>query len=375
MSELKPLGKILMIGSSLMSLYQHRLELIRCLLNNNYKVVILSPLDEEEKHLNDLGCKCIELTIDNRGTNIKKDYNLVKNIKGIYLREKPDIILTFYTKTNIYGGIVARWLKIPYIENICGLGTSLVRRGLVSFITAKLYRQALKKSSYVFFQNKSNIAFITNRKIYNGPFTLLPGSGVSLDRFPLLPYPESNKIEFLFCSRIIKEKGIEEYIEAAKTIKKTHPEVIFHIVGPCSEKYLDIINNLHDKGILKYHGKLMDLRPVLENICCCILPSYYPEGISNVLLESASSGRPVITTNLPGCKEVVIDGKTGFIVEERNSQDLIATIEKFISLPYEQRKAMGLAGRKKMEKEFNREIVVKEYLNKIKDILNNPSSR
>ena len=360
---------VLIIGTNMMNLYNHRLELINELLHLGYKVAVATPEGREAENLVKTGCQFIPMAVDNRGTNIKRDIKLIKDLRRIYNTVKPDIILTFYTKTNIYGGLVARSMKIPYLENICGLGTSLVKENMLGKFMRLLYKNALKKASFVFFQNKDNIRFITGNKIYNGPHDLLPGSGVSLPRYPILSYPHNKNPEFLFCSRIIKEKGIDEYLEAARKIKIKYPDTIFHVAGPCDPSYEEIVKNAHEDGTIIYHGKILDLHPLLQQTHCTIHPSYYPEGMANILLESAASGRPLITTPLPGCGETVTDNVTGFVVKEKDPADLSRVIEKFILLSPEAKEKMGLEGRKKMEKEFNRDIVIHQYVEHIKEIL------
>ncbi|MCH5224638.1 MAG: glycosyltransferase family 4 protein [Muribaculaceae bacterium] len=365
----QPESKILIIGTNMMNLYHHRLELIKALLERDYKVAVAAPRSGEEKKLEKLGCRFINMPVDNRGTNIGKDLGLLRHLRKIYRNERPDVILTYYTKTNIYGGMVAGWEGIPYIENICGLGTTLVGDGAFSKVMGYLYRQALKKASFVFFQNKSNIKFIGERNIYRGPHTLLPGSGVSLERYQPLPYPETENIEFLFCSRVLKEKGIDEYLKAAKEIKKKYPKTQFHVAGPCEPSYIGEIEKHFKEGLIHYHGKVMELQPLLERIHCTVLPSYYPEGMANILLESAASARPIITTGLPGCGETVEEGVTGFVVKEKDARSLAAAMEKFILLPHEEKEKMGIAGRKKMEREFDRQIVTDKYLEKIGELI------
>ena len=184
-----------------------------------------------------------------------------------------------------------------------------------------------------------------------------------------IPYPHSKTIEFLFISRVIKEKGIDEYLEAAKVISEKYPDTIFHVIGPADENYIPILEESQRKGHIKYHGKLFDIKPLLQKSHCTVFPSYYAEGMANVLLESAASARPLITTDLPGCGETVEDGRTGFIVNPQDSIDLISKIEKFILLPFETKKDMGLKGRKKMEKEFDRKIITDAYIDEINLIL------
>ena len=363
--------KILIVGTNMMNIYHHRLELIQTLINSNYDVVVAAPKGGEEVGLKKIGCKFIHTPVDNRGTNIKNDLGLLRNLVKICRKEKPDVILTFYTKTNIYGGLVARMLKIPYVENITGLGSSLAGGGKIFKIMSFLYKEAVKSSFIVFFQNQSNYKFFTEKKLYKGRSKLLPGSGVSLERYVELPYPKSDTVEFLFISRILKEKGIEEYLKAAEIIKRKYPKSIFHVVGPCEPQYENIIHKADSEGIIQYHGKLYDVKNILNSTHCTVLPSYYPEGMANVLLESAASGRPIITTKLPGCGETVENNVTGFTVEEKNVDALVKALEKFILLKAEEKEKMGKEGRRKMEKEFDRNVVTKEYMRIIEEIFMN----
>jgi galacturonosyltransferase len=208
--------------------------------------------------------------------------------------------------------------------------------------------------------------FFQSKKIAIGKYGLLPGSGVNLERYELLEYPQTDKYHFLFISRIMKEKGIDQYLEAAKKIKEKYKNTEFHICGFCEEEYEEILAKLQDEGMITYHGLINNVSEFLKNIHCVVHPTYYPEGLSNVLLEACASGRPIITTNRPGCREVVDAGKNGFVVEERNADDLSAKIEQFLLLPDEDKKNMGVSGRKKVEKEFNRQIVIEAYMKEIK---------
>lgn len=359
----------MIVGTNMMNIYHHRIELIKALLMNGFKVIVTAPKGDEVKIITDLGCDFIHLDIDNRGTSIRKDLKLMLNLKKICKREHPDILLSFYTKTNIYAGIIARSLNIPYIENITGLGSALAKgNGLLYKILFTLYKYSVKDSHLVFFQNESNYRFFYDRKLYRGRYKMLPGSGVNIEKYSELPYPDG-PIQFLFISRILKDKGIGEYIYAAEKIKERWPEVTFHVAGPCDPSCEQIIKKAQENNLIVYHGKVFDIHDLLSRVHCTIHPSYYPEGMANVLLESSSSGRPIITTSLPGCGETVEDGKTGFIVKERSGEDLREKIETFLNLDSMTQEAMGHAGRKKMVKEFDREIVISEYLKAIKEIL------
>lgn len=364
-------GKILIVGTNMMNIFHHRLELIKALISSDYEVLVAAPKGREVEQLTKTGCRFINLDVDNRGTNIKNDLLLVLNLRKICKREKPDVMLTFYTKTNIYGGLVARWLKIPYIENITGLGSSFAKgEGRLYKIMAFLYKNAVKRAEIVFFQNTSNLKFFKDRQLYDGPYKMLPGSGVSLERYQVLPYPDSEGTEFLFVSRILREKGIVEYVKAAEKVGHRHRDVTFHVAGPCDPQFEDMLHDADKRGVIKYHGKVYDMHSLYSGIHCTVLPSYYPEGMANVLLESAACGRPIITTALPGCGETVDDKVTGIVVKERDVEDLADAMERFVEMPREQRIDMGKAGRKKMEREFDREIVTREYMEAICGIIN-----
>jgi galacturonosyltransferase len=202
--------------------------------------------------------------------------------------------------------------------------------------------------------------------MYSGKQRLIPGSGVNLEYWNLLEYPnDKEKVEFLFIARVIKEKGIEDYLYASEKIHSEYPKTVFHVLGPCDGNYRDILADYENKGIIQYHGEVQDTSVYLKNAHCTIHPSYYPEGMSNVLLESAACGRPIITTDRSGCRETVEEGLTGYMFQTSKREQLISCIRSFMELDNEKRKNMGLAGRKKMEQEFDRKIVVDTYMKEI----------
>ena len=361
--------KILFIVNGTQALYAHRLELIQTLLVEGHSVDIASPRGKELEPLCDLGCGYVEAPIETRGKNVFQDVQLLFRYVKILKQVAPDVAFTFYTKSNIWGGIACQICGVRYVSNITGLGTAVENSGFFSKLLQKLYVFSLRKSSCVFFQNKYNYRFFVERGLKEGKAKLLPGSGVSLTRFPVLEYPsDEGMVEFLFVSRILKEKGIDEYIEAARVIREKHPNTKFHVVGNFDGGYCRDFDELQGDGVIVYHGQQFDIHPYILRTHCTILPSYYPEGMSNVLLESASSGRPVITTDRPGCIETVEDGVTGYVVKPCDVEDLVSKIECFLSLKNEERKEMGLRGRKKVEKEFSRDIVVKAYLQALGEI-------
>lgn len=358
--------KVLFMVNRDFVLYNFRLELVERLLKEKDEVFICLPYGEKVDEMIAMGCQYIPIEIDNRGTNPLKDIKLTRTYYKIVKDIQPDIILMYTTKVDIYAGIVARIMKKPYIMNISGLGTALEFEGPLQKIMIHLYKIAAKKAKCLFFQNMDNLNFFKERKMYNGNYQLIPGSGVNLKRWCQMEYPsDEEKIEFLFIARVIKEKGIEEYLETARQIRLENSKTIFHVLGPCDGEYEEKLMEYENDGYIQYHGMVNDTREYLKYAHCTIHPSYYPEGISNVCLESAACARPVITTNRSGCRDTVDDGVTGFIFEQRNTEQLIDCVHKFLKMNNEERRQMGLAGRRKMEKEFSREIVVDAYMKKI----------
>ncbi len=360
--------RVLFIVNHEVVIYNFRLELVERLLKEGYEVLISSPDGERIRELEELGCTSIHTTMDRHGVSILQDLKLLSHYRKILKQYLPSFVLTYTIKPNIYGGLACRIQKVPYIANITGLGTAVEQAGFLQFFTSFLYKHALKNAQKVFFQNNENQAFFENKRIALGRHGLLPGSGVNLSKFQPLEYPPGDTIEFVFISRIMKEKGIDQYLEMAKLIKAKYPNTRFHICGFCEEDYEGVLKQLQEEGIIKYHGMLKDVRELHKKTYCTILPSYH-EGMANVLLEAAACGRPVLTSNIPGCREPFDEGVSGIGFEPRSVDSLVGAIERFIALPHDQKAAMGLAGRKKMEREFDRQIVVDAYMKEIENIL------
>lgn len=358
--------RILLLINKSTGLYNARKELIISLLNEGHSVIAATPFDMFVEDLKELGVSMINVPVDRRGKNPIKDFLLLKRYKKIIGAEKPNLVFTFTIKPNVYGGIVCGKKNIPYVANITGLGTAVENSGFLQKITISLYRKGLKNAQNVFFQNESNKNFMIKKRIVKGKCSLIPGSGVNLNKFSLQEYPRGKKVHFAFIGRVMKEKGIEQYLEAAKWIHERYPDTVFHVCGICDKKYMSIINDLNDEGLIVYHGLVKEMKEIYSMISCTIHPSFYPEGLSNVLLESCASGRPIITTDRSGCKEVVDDGVNGFLIKQKDSIDLQEKIEKFLSLSVDERMKMGQKGREKVEREFDRNIVVRKYLEEVK---------
>ncbi len=360
--------KLLILANNTGGLYNFRKELIQELVKK-YEVYVALPDGRYTSLLEREGCTFIDTPVNRRGSNPVTDLKLLWTYKNIIRDIRPAVVLTYTIKPNIYGGIASRLSHTPYLVNVTGLGTAVENAGILQNITLSLYKTALKKANCVFFQNSENKDFFIENKVVAENVKLIPGSGVNLNHFTFLPYPSNETTEFVFISRIMKEKGIDQYLEAATYIKNKYPDTTFHVCGFCEEAYESKLQELQDNGTIVYHGLVSDIREVLKQTHCTIHPSYYPEGLSNVLLESSACGRAIITTNRAGCREVVEDGVNGYVVEQKNAQDLIDKIENFLSLDYEEKRQMGIFGREKVEQEFDRQLVVNAYLEEINRIL------
>ena len=356
--------KILIVSNVTAGLASFRSELIATL-SNDYDVIVLASDNGRKDKLEACGAKVLSVEMERHGTNPLKEMKLVSYYKKQMREIKPRIVLTYTIKPNIYAGMAAASLGIPYVANVTGLGPAIENGRLLQKITIPLYKYGLRKAQKVFFQNTSNRDFMVRRKMVKN-YDLLPGSGVNLEKFTVQPYPKSDTVDFVFISRVVKEKGIDQYLDAAQAIKAKYPETRFHVCGDCEGEYERTLKELNDNGSIIYHGRIDDVAGMHRQCSCTVHPSYYPEGMSNVLLESCACGRPIITTDRPGCKEIVDDGINGFVVKQKDSEDLIDKIEKFLSLSWEDQKSMGLAGRAKVEREFDRNIVIQKYQEEIR---------
>lgn len=360
---------ILILTNSLGGLFSFRKEVIKALLDEGFSVTIAAPPQDDEKsdYFKEIGCVIKEVNMQRRGTNPLRDLSLLRQYRKLMHSTKPVAVLTYTVKPNVYGGIAARWCCVPQLANITGLGDAIENPGLLQKFTIFMYRFGLKKARKVFYQNSSIQEFCEQQHIGKRG-QLLPGSGVNLQWHTFQAYPsEDNTMKFIFIGRVMKDKGIEEYFDMAKNLKQKYPQIEFHILGRCEEQYEDRLKALQEDGIIIWHGVVLDVRPYIKNSFATILPSYH-EGMANVLLESCAAGRPVIASDINGCKEAIDDGVNGFLCKVKDTEDLTAKVERFINLPYEEKVKMGLAARKKVEQEFDRNIVINAYLNEIKRI-------
>lgn len=366
--------KVMILANDTTYTYNLRNEIIERLVADGHDVVVASQPLLLQEELKGLGCRLVDIEINRHGTNPLSDLGLLMKFRQVLLDEKPDVALTYNIKPNAYGGIACRMTKTPYIPNITGLGTAVEYPGLMQKISTRLYKAGVAGADCIMFQNEENKQFFINHHMMpkKARTRLLPGSGVSLKIHKTMDYPADNGvINFLFIARVMAEKGIDLYLGAAKRIYETHKNVMFHICGQCDdEKYKGLLKEAEKSGYITYHGEQKDMVPFFKMAHCIVHPSYYPEGMSNVLLEAAAHCRPIIATDRAGCRETVDDGKSGFVIPIKNEDALVNALEHFLAMNWDEKHNMGLAGRSKIEREFDRQIVVRAYVEEIEKIAN-----
>ena len=359
------------------NIFNFRLGLLKALQEEGYKIVAIAPRDEYSEKLEALGFEYHNIDINNKGTNPLEDAKLVFAFYKLYKKIAPDVILQYTIKPNIYGSMVAGMLGIPVISNISGLGTVFLNDSLSSKVARFLYKVALKVPKKVFYQNAHDRELFVQSNLVKAEKTeLLPGSGIDIEKYkPLKEKQENNNtLRFLFIARLVKDKGLVEYVEAAKQITRSSTEFAilgaFYLGNPTAIKENEM-QKWEREGAIKYIGTSDDVMSVISEYDCIVLPSYR-EGLSRVLLEAASMAKPIITTSVPGCKEVVDDGVNGYLCEVKDADSLAEQMRKMLKLTYEERSEMGRRGREKVVKEFNEKIVIKKYEETITSILKAP---
>lgn len=358
-------GRILVFATHFSSLYYTRRELIEKLINQGYEIIISIPESEKNRAFEDLGCRIISTKIERRGTNPIKDFFVILTYRRIIQIVNPDIVLSYEIKPNIYAGIALKGLTNPQIANITGLGTAVENGGFLKQLIIHMYKFSFKKINKVYFQNRSNLDLFLNYGIVSNNYELLPGSGVNLSQYCFEEYPQkSNDIVFVVIGRIMKDKGIDEVFEAAEIIHNKYKNVRIKIIGFYDDKkYYKKTKEAVDKGIVEYYGNQSNVHSFIKNSHATIHASYH-EGMANGLLETAATGRPIIATNIPGCIETFEPYISGIPFEPKNTNDLVRAIEEFLALPYEKKAKMGKAGRERMEKMFDRNIVINKYIDR-----------
>ena len=359
--------KIMLISPKDNNFYNFRSELILKLKDEGNEPTVVCPYGEKIDYFTNRGCCFVDIQIDRRGMNPIKDLKLIFDYYRIIKEFNPDIVLTYTSKPSIYGGFICGVLKVPYIVNNAGL---METTGFLEKLLYLMYKIGFSKASCIMCQNSVEeevLNKILKGKVYT---RLIPGSGVNLNEFAYQNYPANDsKIVFNFVARIVNIKGINEYIECAKKVHKEYPETMFAIYGNYDDEcYIPLINIGVNEGYLEYFGELLDIRPAICRAHALIHPSYY-EGMTNVVLEHSSSGRPCIGSDIPGVADAIDDGVTGYVFECKNVDSLVTKVKQFLHLNYEEKRMMGRNARTKMEKEFDRSMVTNIYLDEVNRIL------
>lgn len=360
--------KILILANFGMGLYKFRKELIEELMKEN-EVIVSFPKDEYSSKFEEMGCTFIDTFIDRRGINIIQDFKLLNSYFKIFKKIDPDLILTYTIKPNIYGGIISSIFRKKYVTNITGLGTTFQHKFLKYFVV-NLYKIAVRKSNYIVFQNKSNLDFFKENKISNTNISLVPGSGVNISNYKFLKYPrQGDIINFLYIGRVMEDKGIDELLKAFDYFYSKNINVKLDIIGFLEEeKFRHLLKNKKESNIY-FHGRKDNVVSYINKSHAIILPSYH-EGLSNVLLEAGASGRPLLASDIPGCKEVINKGINGYTFSPKSVDGIVNAVTKFIELSYEEKVAMGYSSREYVEQNFDRKIVLEEYNKIIRSIRN-----
>lgn len=353
--------KILIATNHSYMFYRFRKELVETLMQE-HEVILSTPFVGHEDNLKAMGLRCINTEIDRRSINPFKDMKLLKTYRKMLDDIQPDLVITYSIKPNIYMGSACKAKGIPYVTNVQGLGTAF-EKPVLSSVVSVMYRSALQKAKTVFFENEENAQFFLHQNIISAQqMKVLPGAGINLDEYPYVPMQDDGVCRFLFVGRIMKEKGVYEFFTAAKTIKAEFgEEVAFDVVGFYEDAYKETVDQLVADGVIRFHGFQTDVHPFYEAADCVVLPSYH-EGMSNVLLEAAATGRPLITSDIPGCREAVEDGVSGYICPAKDADALYDAMQRFVELPESRRAEMGRRGRERMEKRFSKDAVVAETM-------------
>jgi glycosyltransferase involved in cell wall biosynthesis len=366
---------IALVANSAWNLYHFRGNLVRRLLLDGYRILIIAPHDDSSQKLVDLGCHVVVQPMDNKGTNPLADLQTMRALKRLYREHQPDLVLHFTIKPVIYGSFAARSLQIPVINTITGLGTAFLSESWLMRIVETLYRHSQRWPTRIFFQNPDDFKLFLSRKlVVEEKSACLPGSGVDLKHFMPAEYPTpSYPVKFLLIARLLRDKGIVEFVDAARHIRKSHPHTRFQLLGPLGAANRTALADGEvaswiEEGIVEYLGETDDVQPFLQVAHCVVLPSYR-EGTPRALLEAAAVGRPLIATDVPGCREVVDAGVNGLLCDVKNASSLAAAMRQFLDMPLEKQLEMGVAGRLKMEKEFDEKLVIAAYLTEISQLV------
>jgi len=366
--------KILIVINSSWNVFNFRLGLLLALQEEGNEIIVVAPRDAYTEKLEEIGFEYHDVAINAKGMNPIEDTKLTYSLYKLYKRIKPDVILHYTIKPNIYGSIAADILKIPTINNIAGLGTLFIEQNIVTTLAKLLYKYSQTRTAHIFFQNNDDLELFVNENLVDAQkCDVLPGSGIDVTTFCPIENTKDGMVRFLLIARMLWAKGVGEYIEAAKIIKAKYDNIEFQLLGCLAVANRSAITHEQmqvwvDSHLVNYLGTTSNVKKYICKADCVVLPSYYREGTPRTLLESASMAKPLITTHNVGCKDVVDHGINGYLCQPKNVDDLVEQLEKFIHLSDTEREEMGIKGREKMINEFDEKIVITKYSNMIKEV-------
>lgn len=370
---------ILITVNAAWNIWNFRRPLVEALAADGHRITVLAPPDASVADLERIGCRFRPLRMSVKGLNAFEDLKLQRRLQRIFQEEQPDAILSFTIKNNIFGARAARTVGVPFVPNVTGLGTAFLSGGLLQTIAEQLYRRAFRKLPIVFFQNEDDRDLFLDRKLVRADQArLLPGSGIDLVHFAPAKMPSADAPPvFLMIARLLRDKGVIEFVEAARQIKARHPNARFQLLGATGSENRSVIDTRTvegwvNEGVVEYLGTTGDVRPAIAAVACVVLPSYR-EGAPRTLIEAAAMARPLIATDVPGCRAVVDEDVSGFLCEVRNADSLVAAVERFLVCSPSARTEMGQAGRAKMEREFDQSLVVTAYREALVGLIGNQS--
>lgn len=367
--------RILITSNSAWNILHFRSEIIIALKGLGCEVIVIAPPDSSVAPLIELGCEFISLEMSPEGLNPFRELNVYRSILTELRRNEPfDAILSFTIKNNILGAMAAKRANVPFIPNVTGLGTAFLSSRFLKFISVSLSKLAFKNLPIVFFQNKDDVELFQQLQIIDlEQARILPGSGINLDKFLFDPYKANDDaVDFLMISRVIRDKGVEEYINAARIVKAERPNTRFQLLGSYVNKNrsaisVDEIREWQREGIIEYLEETHDVRSVIKNAKCVVLPSYR-EGKPRSLIEAAAIGRPLIATNVAGCRDLIENGQNGFLCQVRDAQALAQVMMQFMNLSYEDVLKMGWKSRALIERDYDIKLIQSAYIDALSEV-------
>jgi glycosyltransferase involved in cell wall biosynthesis len=360
--------RIAVITNSAWNLVNFRLGLLDELRAQGHLPVAIAVPDASVDKLHAAGHEFLPLALQPASTQPLRELATVLSLRRLLSQGNFDAAFTYTPKVNIYVGLARRGMRTRHVPNVSGLGRVFATRSALTPLVMRMYRSAFRAADTVVFQNEDDRVLFTERGIVESRRTVrVPGSGVNLAHFAPRPArAEDGRTVFLMVARVLRDKGVLEYVEAARMVRRQRPDAIFRILGVTDSDNPaaiapDIVRGWHDEGVIEYLGSADDVRPALADSDCVVLPSYR-EGLPRSLLEAAAMGKPCITTDAPGCRDAVVDGVTGFICPVRDAGGLARSVERFLACPSSERSALGERGRQRVEREFDERIVLRTYV-------------